>query len=469
MSTGEAAVGYAMGRMTVGAFLRRPFRSLGDGGYAGLVFVLARSADNPELHRRVFREWPDTHDVTCRYLGVITPAPRCGLVIDAGHWRYEEHATAVEGVSCLGESSRLDTPWPQARSTLRMDAWPPRGDAEGGCPADGAVVEDVTLLPALTHPLREHQDALTAAAGEMRRFFGVSEELLPCAVVVSLLERRAYAVALGDVPGLYALLKRVRVEMEPVTVEIDRRDAELAWAREARHALRSAGTRGDLLARSRAQQWQWSVRIRRLAADLIGIADRLPRDEAELCRWMASRLAEDGPLTEQEDRSAQALARILARSGDHRRLPRRLRRALAVHRAGHFGDAGLAARQVAYAAEERAVETRIGQLKAEIDDLGRRLCLGAAVVAAAQRFGLAPTTTAHVPAWRELAWPVEVLVPAARDVPQQRGCCTIGAGGNVVHHSSAGTVLQAGAIHGDVHVHGQPAPPLPSTEDADPG
>lgn len=462
-------MGYAMGRMTVGAFLRRPFRSLGDGGYAGLVFVLARSADNPELHRRLFREWPDTHDVTCRYLGVITPAPRSGLVIDAGHWRYEDYATAVEGVSCLGESSRLDTPWPQARSTLRMDAWPPRRDTEGGGPADGAVVEDVTLLPALTHPLREHQDALTAAAGEMRRFFGVSEELLPCAVVVSLLEKRAYAVALDDVPGLYALLKRVRVELEPVTAEIDRRDAELARAREARRALRSADVRSNLPARSRAQQWQWAVRMKRLAADLSGIADQLPGNEAELCRWVASRLADNEPLTEQEDRSVQTLARLLARSGDHRRLPRRLRRALAVHRAGDFGNAELAAQQMAYAAEERAVETRIGQLKAEIDDLGRRLCLGSAVVAAAQRFGLAPTTTANVPAWRELTWPVEVLVPAEQNGPQRRGGRTIGAGGNAVHHTSAGTVLQAGTIHGDVHVHEQPMPPLPSARDADPG
>ncbi|WP_160311036.1 hypothetical protein, partial [Streptomyces sp. 150FB] len=375
----------------MGAFLRRPFRSLGDGGYAGLVFVLARSADNPELHRRLFREWSDTHDVTCRYLGVITPAPSglvpvpySGLVIDAGHWRNED-GTPVEGVSCLGESSRLDTPGGKARSTLRMDAWPPRREAEGGGPADGAVVEDVTLLPALTHSLREHQDALTAAAGEMRRFFGVSEELLPCAVVVSLLEKRAYAVALDDVPSLYALLKRVRVELEPVTTEIDRRDAELARAREARRALRSAGARGNLLARADAQQRQWSVRMKRLAADLSGIADQLPGNEAELCRWMASRLADRGPLTEQEDRSAQTLARLLARSGDHRRLPRRLRRALAVHRAGDFGNAELAAQQLAYAAEERAVETRIGQLKAQIDDLGRRLCLGSAVVAAAQR------------------------------------------------------------------------------------
>jgi hypothetical protein len=125
----------------------------------------------------------------------------------------------------------------------------------------------------------------------MRRFFGVSEELLPCAVVVSLLEKRAYAVALDDVPGLYALLKRVRVELEPVTTEIDRRDAELARAREARRALRSAGARSNLLARSRAQQWQWSVRLKCLAADLSDIAHQLPHSEAELCRSAITRFS----------------------------------------------------------------------------------------------------------------------------------------------------------------------------------
>jgi hypothetical protein len=58
--------------LSVRRFLRLPFGTLSDGGYAGLVFLIARSADAPDLHMKFFREWSDIHHLTGRYLAVIT-------------------------------------------------------------------------------------------------------------------------------------------------------------------------------------------------------------------------------------------------------------------------------------------------------------------------------------------------------------------------------------------------------------
>lgn len=432
-------MGYAMRSMPVSAFLRSRFRSLGDGGYAGLVFLLARSADNPDLHRRLFREWSDTHDVTRRYLGVITPAPSA-IVIDDRQWRSAEFSTAVDGVACLGEQKRLNTPGEYAESTFRMDVRP--------------AEEHMILMPTLARPLREHQDALTAAATEMRKFFGVSEELLPCAVIVSLQEKRAFALALNDVPSLYVLLKQIKIRLEPATTEIDMKDAELARAKEARLALRSDGALGNLRGKADGLCAAWNRHVTLLASDLVSIAGERTDEDASLCRWMARRLGHDKPLTAEEQESARTLVRLLSEAGIHGRVPRRLRRTLAKLNAGYPNSADVVVQRATLIKEERAIESRIGQLKAQIDELGQHLCLGAAIVDAAREFDLTPVSPQDMLAWRELTWPIEVLAQPkrARRVLTRVPSSTVE---NTVAHAAARNIVQAGAIHGDVHFHEQ--------------
>ncbi|WP_217226970.1 hypothetical protein [Streptomyces anulatus] len=444
-------MGYAMSRMPVSQFLRSRFRSLGDGGYAGLVFLLARSADNPDLHERLFREWPDTHDVTRRYLGVITPAPSV-IVIDDRHWRRAEFSSAVDGVACLGEEKRLNTPAEHAESTFRMDVLPAEAH--------------LALMPVLTRPLREHQDALTAAATEMRKFFGVSEKLLPCAVIVSLHEKKAFALALNDVPSLYALLKRIKIGLEPVTTEIDRQDAELARAKEARLALRSDGALGNLRGRADSLCATWNTHVTRLASELVSIAGERTDEDALLCRWMARRLDDNTSLTDEEQKSARTLVRLLSETGIHGRVPRRLRRTLAKLNSGYPTSDGVVVRRAALVEEERAIESRIGQLKAKIDELGQRLSLGAAIVDAAREFGLAPVNPQDMLAWRELTWPVEVLAQPERAPSSSDASPTSSTVKNAVAHAAARSIIQAGTIHGGVHIHeqaGGSTTPLPET------
>ncbi|UCA51852.1 hypothetical protein LEL86_22335 [Streptomyces sp. WA6-1-16] len=429
-----------MSRMPVGQFLRSRFRSLGDGGYAGLVFLLARSADNPDLHERLFREWPDTHDVTRRYLGVITPAPSV-IVIDDRHWRRAEFASAVDGVACLGEEKRLNTPGENAESTFRMDARP--------------AEEHMTLMPVLTRPVREHQDALSAAATEMRKFFGVSEKLLPCAVIVSLQEKKAFALALNDVPSLYVLLKQIKIGLEPVTTEIDKRDAELARAKEARLALRSDGALGNLRGRADSLGANWDWHVTRLASELVSIAGERYDEDASLCRWMARRLGQNTSLTDEEQKSARTLVRLLSEAGIHGRVPRRLRRTLAKLNAGYPNSDSVVVRLAALIEEERAIESRIGQLKAKIDELGQHLSLGAAIVDAAREFDLTPVSPQDMLAWRELAWPIEVLSRPKRAPSSSHSNPTSSSVENTVAHAAARSIIQAGTIHGGVHIYEQ--------------
>ncbi|MET7499897.1 hypothetical protein [Streptomyces microflavus] len=389
---------------------------------------------------------------------MITPAPSA-IVIDDRHWRRAEFASAVDGVACLGEKERLNTPGANAESTFRMDARP--------------AEEHMTLMPVLTRPLREHQDALTAAATEMRKFFGVSEKLLPCAVIVSLQEKKAFALGLNDVPSLYVLLKQIKIGLEPVTTEIDKRDAELARAKEARLALRSDGALGNLRERADSLCATWNRHVTRLASELVSIAGERTDEDASLCRWMARRLGQNTSLTDDEQKSARTLVRLLSEAGIHGRLPRRLRRTLAKLNAGYPNSDGVVVRRTALIEEERAIESRIGQLKAKIDELGQHLSLGAAIRDAAREFGLMPVRPQDMLAWRELTWPVEVLAQPERAPSSPEARPTVSTVENSVAHGAARSIIQAGTIHGGVHIHehaggSTPLLNIPPTSDSPP-
>ncbi|MEU9957214.1 hypothetical protein [Streptomyces sp. NPDC050982] len=420
------------------SFLRSRFRTLSDGGYAGLVFLLARSADNPDLHRRFFEEWTDMHDLTRRYLGVITPAPSY-IRIDERFPMRNEDGPMVGGLSCLGDDKRLNTPAPGAKSTFRMES--------------RTADERVTITPTLPPSLREHQVALTGAATEMQKFFGISEALLPCAVIVSLQEERAFVVPLNDIFSLYALLKRIKIKLEPVTTKIDMKDAELARAKEARLHLRGKGELGILRQKADATRRNWDAQLDSLADDLAEIARAGKTEDAELCRWMKARLRSAEPLTAEERESARTLLQHLGASGVHGRVPKRLRRTLAKLNAGYPDSHDVMVRFAAVSAEEQSIETRIGQLKAQTDELAQELRLGRAVVDAVRDFGLTPVGPRGLLDWRELTWPTEVMGPLRQTSPERRFPSAPESVVNRLNDTTQGNVVQAGAIHGDVHFH----------------
>lgn len=105
--------------LSVEAFLNLPFRTLSDGGFVGLVFLIARSADDPELHRKFFRERSDIHDLTGRYLAVITPAPGASIGLNEEPFR-TQYGAAVRDVAFLGDWDRLPDLARTSRWSVRM-------------------------------------------------------------------------------------------------------------------------------------------------------------------------------------------------------------------------------------------------------------------------------------------------------------------------------------------------------------
>ncbi|MFW6690295.1 hypothetical protein [Streptomyces sp. MAR4 CNX-425] len=399
--------------LSVESFLSLPFRTLSQGGYAGMVFLLARTADAPELQRGFFQHWSDIDDLTGRPLAVFSPSPE-GLHLSAEHPHgfYEPETISVRGVAeAGGHSGRLFMSSRESPGSVRMGTalrgGRVRADGDAAAPAGPGprlVAEATGVRP---YGLERHQRALTLAVSAMQRFFGIPESLVPCAVIVDLEQRSASAVTLADVGSVYDLLKKIMTRIEHVLPRIDAADAELVAALEARHRLR------DLVGRSRAPaanaRASWAAQKRRLGADLEAFAGRLAPAEAGLCLRMAERVERDDPVADDERAWVRAVLAALVATGAAGRLPRRLRRTLAGMNGGRPGQDEAPRRLAAAMAEAAANEDRIGRVKSRLDALGRELRLGEAVAGAAAEFGLTGLRDPGLREPRGLAWPLTVL------------------------------------------------------------
>jgi hypothetical protein len=390
-------------KISVKEFLHLPFRTLSDGGFAGLVFLLARSADAPELQRRFFRNWADIDDLTGRYLGVFTPAPgHITLSSERATWSsYEPQVLLVDGVQCasnerkLYSSSRV-SPWAVRMASERPKVRRPKGQTSTAV---------ATSTP--PSPLREHQIALTQAISSMQEFFGIPESLVPCVVVVSLQEQMALAIPLEEDSNVYQFLKKIKTRIEPVLPRIREKELELESAKEARIANRhNIGVR-KVAAQAVAKDWErYRVEI---AKDLDNVAVRWDGEEARLCRWMAARLRAGEPLGIADRAPSRTLLYLLNRDKASGRLPRRLRRALAKMTAGYLEQQPAVIRLTDAKAEDLGIEQRIGQIKAEMDSMGTELRLADAVTAATQDLNLRREVSTDLLPERDLQWPIKVL------------------------------------------------------------
>ncbi|WP_217168499.1 hypothetical protein [Streptomyces sp. AC512_CC834] len=394
--------------LPVDAFLRLPFRTLSGGGFAAMVFLLARSADAPDLQRGFFQHWSDIDDLTGRYVAVFSPSPR-RLRLSAEHPQsfYGPETFCVPGVEeAGGPRGRLYLSSRESPGAVRMGTGQP-----GGSMRRGERSEPPRLVAAanaeLPHGLDEHQRALTLTVSAMQRFFGIPGSLVPCAVIVNLEQRNAFAVALKDGISVYDLLKRIMTRIEHVIPRVDEAEAERVAALEARH--RNRDRVGRLRSSADNARAHWGAHKRRLIDDLQAFSGRLAPEEADLCSWMARRLESDEPVVDNEWTSVRALLRTLAATESHGRLPRRLRRTLAGLNSGRPEDDAAPRRLAVALADGEANERRIGRVKGRLDELGRELGLNAAVVGAAKEIGLTLLQEPHLLASPGLDWPLKVL------------------------------------------------------------
>ncbi|MEO3806666.1 hypothetical protein [Nonomuraea sp. B1E8] len=384
----------------VGKLLKMSFPTVGGGGFAGLVFVICRSADESQLHLDFLQDWSSIHDLTRRYLAVIAPRPG-GSVLLSRH--VGGAGTEVRDMRFYGNEAKLLEPrWPTVQMACRY-------------PAPHAIV-----APTLVAGKEEHQEAFTILATELRDFFGISETLLPCAVVVSLHEERAVAVELTKHTTVYQLLKLTMVAIEPMSSQIRQKEAELNAATQEWHAERRLRP-AEVLYR----EWNWHRA--QLARELTQVAGQCDGEAADLCRWMGARLSQRSPLAADEDLRAARLLDLLY-AGRFGTLPKRLRRTLSKMNDG-YPEYHRDLTKIMHPPEETVIgaaerarvhEEEVRRLKSELDTLGGDIRLIDAVVTAAEGLGLERADSRVLLSWRLLEWPILALALPERSGPSLR-------------------------------------------------
>ncbi|WP_328766776.1 hypothetical protein [Streptomyces sp. NBC_00286] len=392
--------------MPIDRFLDLPFRRLCDGGFAGLVFLVSRTADDPEVQEGLFRNWSDIHDLTERYLGVIVPSE--GVVTIGEDLRniYARSVTLVAGISCPHGGHRLSLTRGASRpsSTTLVDQYPWRR---------------AVITPFRTDTLEDHQNRLNTSVSALQSFFGISESLLPCLVIASLAEEEVYAIAMEEGTSVYRLLKLIKTQMEPATARCREKDAGRLDAIRQYRELRATPGRGNMQHRAAAIRQQWADLTDRIARDLAQVADAAPSNhEAAQLRWMSQRLQIQRPLTEAEATTTRELQRRLREAGTFGRLPRRLGRALRQLNNGYPETDEAVQRWAMMAAAEVALEQRIDRTRSELAALEQELQLGKAVAAAAVEVGLTESGTRGLLSPRRCAWPITVLSRPQRPRPR---------------------------------------------------
>ncbi|MFI6089534.1 hypothetical protein [Streptomyces sp. NPDC051218] len=375
--------------LSVEEFLNLPFPSLSEGGYAGLVFLVSRTADAPKLQERFLREWSDIHDVTAHYLGVVIPHPRGAMPL-GGAGNYE--AVLVRGVERLSNPDKRHSWYPEGQVPLRQGS----GDH---------VRVHTRAAPSLPRNRRIHGRQLTLAVNELQTFFGISEVLLPCAVVICRQEQRVIAVTLDNDGSVYRLLKEVKSQLEGHLSDLRQYAAAVE---EVKRELRAHGEHVDAVHRDcAAARRAWETERDEVIAVLARIGGTRTDRDGRLCSWMSRQLASEEPLADDDQAAVQEVLRLFESPNvAFLRLPHRIPRVLEQR------ERFLEAKHRLVAAEEhsRSIMDRKDHLTAQYAAAANASALAAAVTSAGEALGLEPAGPQHgLLSWRRIGWPISVL------------------------------------------------------------
>ncbi|MEV6190596.1 hypothetical protein ACIP28_31280 [Streptomyces albidoflavus] len=274
--------------------------------------------------------------------------------------------------------------------------------------------------PVMPRGEREHESAVTRVATQLQEFFGISESLLPCAVIVEPRERRVFVVGLTDRITLYGLLKEVKIAMEPGIARINRARAEVARERK------------DLASRQRrrrqATEAYGPIDRGRIARRLREAAEGVDDDAVRLCHWLSDRLLLARPLTVDEQQNAGNLFTLLhGRFGvlplrERRGLLRALRRA--VDKLNSLDDVPDTPPEPCTEADLAVVDCqlrlsreRLRTLETGLRGALQEIALSPLILSVTRGLGLGQETTCGLLAWRQCAWPVTVLAAPERHRP----------------------------------------------------
>ncbi|GHO96521.1 hypothetical protein KSF_065690 [Reticulibacter mediterranei] len=166
-----------------------------------MVVPIARTADGQELQDELIRDWYSLDDLTSDHILVIMPRPSRRLS------RAEFQYVGDEPDFCEDLSVLEGRPSAELKNKLK------RYGSKEGNPVTNYGLPSSLLF---SRESEERKEALTRAATETARFFGIPERYLPCIVVLSPKEKQIFLLPFYASFSLYAFVKSLTIEYQPV-------------------------------------------------------------------------------------------------------------------------------------------------------------------------------------------------------------------------------------------------------------
>jgi hypothetical protein len=218
-------------KVPIDRFLRLCLANAEHAEYVGMVLVIARKGDHTRLLADVQRYWQGLHGVTRDLLALVVPATGSELIRSG-------RATAgeVDGI-WVPDGIGPELGWARGFFRVKSGFWTPT-PAPDNRRSGGFEQSQPTPDPPAGGGVGA---ALTRAANAMKELLGLSERHVPCVAVLSLWEKEAFVLPVGESFDLYGFLKALveAFEVQEVKLRLDTLRRELQEARSERSRLDS--------------------------------------------------------------------------------------------------------------------------------------------------------------------------------------------------------------------------------------
>jgi hypothetical protein len=193
-------------------FLPHIVRTTESCGYAGLIVVLARTADAQAQHEELTRDWTSLHDVTGPLLAILCPDPQ---FVDHPREDIVDHNSATTYLATTAYVPGLHFQLPSdvdqdafARSFWQPSSGPPPFQSIIEFEIEPQFSDRRHARPRRPRPEAEHHAAWTLAASRCASYFGIGERSMPSILILCHWERKA-VLMVQPRPYLYRLTKAI--------------------------------------------------------------------------------------------------------------------------------------------------------------------------------------------------------------------------------------------------------------------
>jgi len=162
--------------------------------------MIARTADGTAIQNELLEHWESFDNLTYNQILVLSPNP-------LGKYEACVPITTSEGVGST-ELSFNQLPSREWQNSFLKEIF-------SECDTSGHYAQE------RPGSLEKNKSAITSAATQTARFFGISEAWIPCIVVLSLQERTIFFITVDEVFSLYNFTRSILIKYEPTARNIE--------------------------------------------------------------------------------------------------------------------------------------------------------------------------------------------------------------------------------------------------------